>query len=88
MAVKLRLAKTGKKHRLSFRVVAQDTKSPRDSKFLEILGYYLPYETKSKNLTIKTDRIDYWVSKGAQPTKAVSQLLEKNKNARFDKKSS
>ena len=77
MSVKIRLAKTGKKNRISFRIVAQDQRSKRDSKFLEILGYYLPYEKKIKNLEIKSDRIKYWVSKGAQPTKAVSQLLEK-----------
>jgi len=88
MAVKLRLAKTGKKHRISYRVVAQDERSKRDSKFLEILGFFLPYEKKAKNLEIKNDRVKYWVSKGAQPTKAVTELLEKTKNARPDKKSS
>lgn len=88
MAVKIRLSKTGKKHRISFRVVAQNARSKRDSKFLEILGYFLPYERKVKNYEIKEDRIAYWISKGAQPTKAVTMLLEKDKNARSNSKPS
>lgn len=86
MSVKIRLAKTGKKHRISYRIVAQDTHSKRDSNFLEILGFFLPYEKKAKNLEIKKDRVSYWVSKGAKPTLAVAKLLE-DKNGRSDKKS-
>lgn len=88
MSVKLRLARTGKKNRISYRIVAQNSKSKRDSKFIEILGYFLPYENKAVNLDIKTERVAYWVAKGAQPTKAVSDLLEKNKNAGSNTKSS
>lgn len=88
MAVKLRLAKTGKKHRISYRIVAQDERSKRDSKFLEILGYYLPYEQKAKSLDIKNERIAHWISKGAKPTRAVNDLIEKDKHERSDKKSS
>jgi len=86
MSVKIRLAKTGKKHRISYRIVAQDSHSKRDSNFLEILGFYLPYEKKAKNFNIKKDRVSYWVSKGAKPTLAVAKLLEERKNGRFNKK--
>lgn len=77
MAVKVRLAKTGKKHRISYRIVAQDAHSKRDSAFLEILGYYLPYETNAKSLNLKVERIKYWLSKGAKPTSAVNKLIIK-----------
>lgn len=75
MSVKIRLAKTGKKHRLSFRLVAQDTRSKKDGKYLENLGFWLPFEKGAKSLKIKNDRLNYWVSKGAKPTEAVTKLL-------------
>ena len=77
MSVKIRLAKTGKKHRISYRIVAQDTHSKRDGNFLEILGFYLPYEKKATSLKIKKDRVDFWITKGAKPTESVSKLLSK-----------
>ena len=88
MSVKLRLARTGKKNRISYRIVDQITRSKRDSKFLEILGYFLPHENKATTLDIKADRVAYWVSKGAKPTEAVGKLLEKDKNAGSNRKSS
>lgn len=87
MSVKIRLARTGKKHRISFRIVVQDTLSKRDSNFLEILGYYLPYEKKAKNFDIKRDRVSYWISKGAKPTLSVSKLLDEKNNGRSNNKS-
>lgn len=75
MSVKLRLAKTGKTHKVSYRIVAQDTKSKRDGKFLEILGFWLPYIKDAKGLNIKKDRIAYWLERGAKPTQAVEKLL-------------
>jgi len=80
MSVKIRLSKTGKKHRISFRIVAQDTQSKRDGRFLEILGYYLPYEKKSTSFMIKSDRLNSWISKGAKPTEGVAKLLAMAKN--------
>lgn len=74
MSVKLRLSITGKIHQHSFRVVAQDTHSKRDGKFLEILG---SLNSKGNLLKIKKDRIDYWLSKGARPTAAVTKILQK-----------
>ncbi len=82
MSVKIRLAKTGKKHRISYRLVVQDTRSKRDGRFLEILGYYLPYEKKASGFKIKTDRLNYWLSKGAKPTEGVAKLLNSQKKER------
>ena len=73
MSVKIRLSLTGKTHQRSYRVVAQDTHSKRDGKFLEILGSLDP---KKNVLKIKKDRIDFWLSKGAKPTISVSKILE------------
>lgn len=76
MAVIIRLAKTGKKHQISFRVVACDKRSPRDGRFLEILGYYNPYNKPS--VKINEGRVNYWVSKGARMSEAVLRLLDKS----------
>lgn len=77
MSVKIRLAKTGKKHQISYRLVATDTRAKRDSKFVEILGFYYPHGPEAK-LEIKEDRLDYWISKGAKPTIAVDKLIKLN----------
>ena len=82
MSVKIRLTKTGKKHRISYRLVAQDTKSKRDGRFLEILGYYLPYEKKATKLKIDQKKLNTWLSYGALPTQAVANLIESLKNGR------
>ena len=73
MSVKLRLAKTGKKHQISFRIVAQDTRSKRDGKFLEILGFYNPYN--QPQFKVDKARVENWIQKGAKPTEAVAKLL-------------
>lgn len=74
MSVKIRLSKVGKKHQISFRLVAQDTLTKRDGKFLEILGFYNPVQKKVENL--KKDRLGFWISKGAKPSLAVAKLLQ------------
>lgn len=74
MSVKIRLAKTGKKHQISFRVVAQDTRSKRDGKFLEILGFYNPYS--HPQVEIDKEKVGHWIKKGAKPTSAVAKLLD------------
>lgn len=80
MSVKIRLSKTGKKHQISYRIVAQDSKSKRDGKFLELLGYHLPYRKDKKGTNIKKDRLDYWTSKGATLTPAVAKLIRQSGN--------
>ena len=75
MSVRIRLTKVGKKHQISFRIVAQDAQTKRDGKFLEILGFYNPHA--KPNLKIKNDRMNFWISKGAKPTEGVAKLLDK-----------
>ena len=78
--VKIRLARHGRKRRPFYRVVAADVNAPRDGKFLEILGTYNPVEKdESKELTLKLDRIDHWLSVGAQPTDTAAALIKKFK---------
>ena len=75
MSVKIRLTRTGKKHQISYRIVAQDTRTKRDGKFLEMLGYYLPYRKDDKGINIKKDRLTFWIAKGATLTPAVAKLI-------------
>jgi small subunit ribosomal protein S16 len=59
-------------------VVVADSRSPRDGKFIEIIGTYDP-KKPDHNSTLKLDRIDHWISKGAQPSDTVRSLIKKNK---------
>ena len=77
MAVSIRLRREGAKNRPYYKVVVADSRSPRDGKFLEILGTYDPKRT-DHNSTLKLDRIDYWMSQGAQPSDTVRSLIKKN----------
>lgn len=92
MSVRIRLTKVGKKHQVSFRIVAQDAKSKRDGKFLEILGFYNPHA--KPELKIKDDRMNFWILRGAKPTEAVTKLLSelndkrRTTNAKPEEKSS
>ena len=74
--VKIRLRRTGKTKQPSYRVVIADSRSPRDGKFIEIIGHYNPVQ-QPKVLEIKADRARYWLGVGAQPTDTVVYLLKK-----------
>ncbi len=76
MAVKIRLARMGGKGRPFYRIVVANSESPRDGKFLEIVGTYNPQKDPAE-VALKEERIVNWLSKGAKPTLTVSQLLEK-----------
>lgn len=76
MAVKIRLARMGAKKRPFYRIVVADIESPRDGRFIEIVGNYDPKKDPAE-VTLKEDRVIKWLSKGAKPTLTVSQLLEK-----------
>ncbi|MEE9384739.1 MAG: 30S ribosomal protein S16 [Nannocystaceae bacterium] len=76
MAVKLRLSRAGARKRPFYRIVAADARSPRDGRFLEKLGTYNPL-IEGGDLTLKQDRIDYWLGVGAQPTEVLARLLRK-----------
>jgi small subunit ribosomal protein S16 len=75
MAVKLRLARVGSKKNPIYRIVAADERSPRDGKFLEIVGRYNP-QTDPSTIEIDADKAKRWLSNGAQPTEAVKRLLK------------
>lgn len=76
MAVKIRMRRTGSKNDICYRVVAADGRSPRDGKFLELLGWYDPKKTGT-NFELKLDRIDYWKKQGAMVSDTVASLVRK-----------
>ncbi len=74
--VKLRLTRMGSHKRPFYRIVAADSRARRDGPFIEIIGTYNPL-TEPSSVNIKSDRVDYWLSKGAQPTDTVKKLLKR-----------
>ena len=74
--VKIRLRRTGCNNNATFRVVATDERSPRDGKFLEILGWYSP-KREGENFKLDMDRVAYWQSKGAQMSETVASMVRK-----------
>src|SRR3954471_23163323 len=79
MAVSIRLRREGTPNRPYYKGVVPDSRSPRDGKFIEIIGTYDP-KKPGNNSTLKLDRVDYWISKGAQPSDTVRSLIKKTKN--------
>jgi small subunit ribosomal protein S16 len=75
MAVKLRLTRIGKKKQPSYRIVAADSRAPRDGKFIEIIGTYNPRNEPSE-LTVDADAANKWLAVGAQPSERVAKLLK------------
>ena len=75
--IKIRLSRGGRKNVPFYRILATNSTSPRDSKFLEKLGTYNPLlgETDEKRVTINKERIEHWLSVGAQPTEKVAKFL-------------
>jgi small subunit ribosomal protein S16 len=78
MAVSIRLRREGAKNRPYYKVVVADSHSPRDGKFIEIIGTYDP-KKPGHNSTLKLDRAEYWISKGAQASDTVRSLIKENK---------
>jgi small subunit ribosomal protein S16 len=78
MAVSIRLRREGAKNRPYFKVVVADKRSPRDGKFIEIIGTYDP-KKPGDNSTLKLDRAEYWIARGAQASDTVKSLIKKNK---------
>ena len=74
MSVKLRLRRMGKKKQPFYKIVAADARSPRDGKFLEAVGTYNPM-SQPHSITLKEDRVLYWLNVGAQPTDTVRSIL-------------
>ena len=77
MALKLRLARGGAKKRPFYRIVVADSRSPRDGRFIEKLGYYDPLKPKDADDRLKFDaeRVKYWLDQGAKPTDRVARFL-------------
>ena len=80
MSVKIRMKRVGTKNLPAFRIVVADSRSPRDGKFIEEIGTYQPLK-KGDNFTLKMDRAQYWISKGAQPSDTVASFLKKANKA-------
>jgi small subunit ribosomal protein S16 len=76
MAVKIRLARHGAKKKPFYRIVVADSESPRDGKYLENVGTYDSLLDPAK-VTLKSDRIRYWMDQGAKPSDTVRSLLKK-----------
>lgn len=73
--VRIRLRRVGSRNQASYRVVVADKESPRDGRFLEIVGHYNP-RTEPSTIVLKDDRIYYWLSVGAQPSESVESLFK------------
>jgi small subunit ribosomal protein S16 len=78
MAVSIRLRREGSKNRPYYRIVVADSRSPRDGKFVEIIGTYDPKQT-GQNSSFSVERAEYWISKGARPSETVRSLIKKQK---------
>ena len=77
--VRLRMKRLGRRHRPFYRVTAVDRRKARDTWVIEELGYYDPLDPdESKQVRLKTDRIDYWLSVGAQPSDTVRSLIKRS----------
>src|ERR1041384_3522230 len=76
MSVKIRLRRTGRKKQPLFRIVVADSRSPRDGKFIEVIGQYAPRQGEQA-LNLRTDRANYWLDNGAQASDTVRSLLRK-----------
>jgi small subunit ribosomal protein S16 len=75
--LRIRLSRTGKTRQESFRIVVAEHSNAVKGKYTELLGYYSP-ASKQKELTIKKDRVEYWISKGAKPSDTMAVILKRN----------
>jgi small subunit ribosomal protein S16 len=74
--VRIRLARLGRKKRPFYRVIATDSRSPRDGRFIEALGYYDPMKTPAE-VKIDLERVDYWLGVGASASDTAGHLIQK-----------
>lgn len=75
MSVRIRLKRFGTKRRPYYRIVVMDSRSPRDGRTIEEVGFYHPIEIEEKQIQVKTERVREWLDKGAQPSDTVRKLL-------------
>ena len=84
MAVRIRMKRMGRRHRPFFRICAMDSRKPRDGKAIEELGHYDPMvRDKSQRVKLDLERVEYWLSVGAQPSEKVAVLIKKVKTSKF-----
>ncbi len=77
MAVKIRLRREGRKKTPMYRIVVADSQSPRDGRFIEIIGQYQPRFGGDSAINLQVERVNYWLNVGAQPTDTVRALLRR-----------
>jgi len=75
LSVRIRLKRFGTKRRPYYRIVVMDSRSPRDGRTIEEVGFYHPIEIEEKQIQVKEDRVREWLTKGAQPSDTVRKLL-------------
>lgn len=84
MPVRIRMKRLGRRHRPYFRICVMDVRKPRDGEAIEEIGTYDPMvRDKSKRVTLQMDRVEHWLSVGAQPSEKVAVLIDKFKNDRW-----
>jgi len=74
--LRIRLRRVGRKKQPSYRIVVAESTAPRDGKFVEVVGFYNP-RTQPETITVKEERVLYWLSVGAQPSESTARLLKK-----------
>lgn len=80
MSLKIRLARAGAKKRPFYKIVVADSRSPRDGRFIERIGFYNPKAAESEQkFRLALDRVEHWVNQGAQPSDAVRKLIKRGK---------
>jgi small subunit ribosomal protein S16 len=78
LAVKLRLKRFGRLNHPTYRLCAADTRSPRDGRIIESLGYYLPmHKREGEQVSVNAERVKYWLSVGAQPTDTARMMIKR-----------
>ncbi|MGC8816111.1 MAG: 30S ribosomal protein S16 [bacterium] len=82
--LRIRLSRYGHKHNPHYRIVVADSKSPRDGKYIEKIGYYNP-RMNPKILEINLEKFKYWIEKGAQPTDTVKKIVQRYQNRLLNK---
>jgi small subunit ribosomal protein S16 len=81
--VRIRLKRMGRKKKPFYRVVAADSRAPRDGRHIEVLGYYDPM-TEPMTINLKMERVQYWLSVGASPSDTVASLIKRAQNSASD----
>jgi small subunit ribosomal protein S16 len=81
MAVKIRLKRVGARNHPVYRVVVTDGRSPRDGRFIEEIGTYIPTKKEGPKFDLQLERAEYWLGVGAQPSETVTSMIKKARKA-------